>query len=361
MKRIFAQRRPSRTINLWLVAGGLLLALAAAEFAGRLLSPHASIHAWPNYFAAIAEADPEHEAQMRYDAELGHEPVPGFTGLLQGKPISISAQGLRQHHAGEAPRAGPSVLVFGDSFTEGFMVGDDETWPAELERLSGRRVLNAGVRGYGIDQMVLRAERIAPALRPDTMVLAFIPDDISRTERSMRHRVAKPYFVLDGASGLRLANVPVPRTPTSVELAPWQRVLGYSYLADFVVRRLGLLNERFEESREAHRDGDEVACRLVARFGAVAHAIGAKGLVVGLVEEGNWRNPADATADRRRAKKVLACAEKAGLATLDTWDGFEKASVASDLPGFYVAYHFTPRGNALIARLVAAALESATK
>jgi hypothetical protein len=361
MKRIFVQRRPPRTINLLVVVASVLLALAAAEFAGRVLSPHASIWAYPNYFAAIAQADPEHEAQMRHDAELGHEPVPGFKGQLQSKPISISAQGLRQHNGGQKPPAGPTVLVFGDSFTEGFLVGDDETWPAGLERLSGRRVLNAAVRAYGIDQMVLRAERIAPTLKPDTLVLAFITDDISRTELSLRHRVAKPYFVLDGPSGLKLANVPVPRASSAAELKPWQRVLGYSYLADVIVRRLGLMTEWYQDSRTEHRDGNEVACRLVMRFGAVAHGLGARGLVVALVEEASWRNEAVAAANRKRASDVLACAARAGLTTLDTWDGFATAGVARDLAAFYVGYHPTARSNELVARLVAAALEGTAK
>lgn len=49
--------------------------------------------------------------------------------------------------------------------TGGTAVGNDETWPADLERLTGRRVLYAGVRGYGLDQIVVRAERMVPELR----------------------------------------------------------------------------------------------------------------------------------------------------------------------------------------------------
>jgi hypothetical protein len=49
---------------------------------------------------------------------------------------------------------------------------------------------------------------------------------------------------------------------------------------------------------------------------------------------------------------VLDCAAKAGLATLDTYDGF----VAADVDSFFVDWHFNDRGNALAARLIATAL-----
>ena len=74
--------------------------------------------------------------------------------------------------------------------------------------LTGRRVLNAGVRGYGLDQIVLRAERIVPEIKPSTVVLAFIADDILRTALAVRDAKGKPYFVPEG-EGLALRGGPV--------------------------------------------------------------------------------------------------------------------------------------------------------
>ncbi len=93
---------------------------------------------------------------------------------------------MRDQNLGAAPATGPMIMAFGDSFTEGYAAGNDETWPANLERMTGRRVLNAGVRGYGLDQIVLRAERVMPQLKPPTVVLAFIADDVVRTALSVR-------------------------------------------------------------------------------------------------------------------------------------------------------------------------------
>src|SRR5205807_23429 len=85
-----------------------------------------------------------------------------------------------------------SFVAVDNSFTERNAVADDETWPAHLERDPGWRVLNAGVRGYGLDQMVLRAESLAPRFKPRAIVLTFIQDDIYRVGLSIRQAYHKP-------------------------------------------------------------------------------------------------------------------------------------------------------------------------
>mgnify|MGYP003911508547 CR=1 FL=1 len=147
-----------------------------------------------------------------------------------GKPFSFTAQGTREQNRDRPPATGSLIIALGDSMTEGFAVGNDETWPAQLERLTGRRVLNAGVRGYGLDQIVLRAERLVPELKPSTVVLAFIADDILRTALAVRDAKGKPWFVPDG-EGLALSNVPVQAAvQSSLTLSsanePWQVARG---------------------------------------------------------------------------------------------------------------------------------------
>lgn len=117
---------------------------------------------------------------------------------MLGHPLSFTAAGTRAQNREGPAATGPLIVAFGDSMTEGYAVGDDETWPAALERLTHRPVLNAGVRGYDLDQMVLRAERLVPELNPSTVVLAFIADDISRTALAVRDFRSKPYFIPDG-------------------------------------------------------------------------------------------------------------------------------------------------------------------
>ena len=359
MKRLFVQRQ-SLSANLGLAVAAVLLCLLAGEIAGRILSPTASLWRYPNYIVEFAAPDHEFEAQMRYDPELGHVPVPGFSGLLKNQRLSFAAEGLRNHNLVSPPPAGASILAVGDSFTEGYFVEDDQSWPAHVERALHRPVLNAGVRAYGIDQMVLRAEHLAPRYKPAVMVLAFIPEDIDRTQLSIRDNMHKPYFALAG-DGVELRNVPVPSTPTYGDVNLARRVLGHSFLLDFAMRRLRLFELWYGAYTYAHHDGDAVSCRLMTRFAALGRRQHTEALVVALYEDQDWTDASLGADHHRRARALLACAARAGMATLDTWDGFAAASVARRVSDIYYGAHFTNRGNELAARLIATALEPLAK
>jgi len=350
-----ASRRPPS------LAGGLVLScvtvvvcLLIGEVVARIVDPSASLWRYPNYIHEMTKRV-VWEHQIAYDPELGWEPIPGASGTLAGQPFSVSREGMREHDLDRSPATGPLILALGDSFTEGFAVGNNDTWPAYLERQTGRRVLNAGVRGYGIDQMVLRAERLVPQLKPQTLVLAFIADDVNRTALSVRDSRAKPYFVPDGA-GLALHNVPVPTTPNSPWLASVRDVLGYSYLLDVVMTRLGATELWYGDTVSTGADAAAVSCRLMDRFAALARRHNVKALVVALPQYLGWSDPVDATAEHGIVSGVLACASKAGLPTLDGLQPFQKEGVGRDPNAYYVQYHFTARGNALAARSIAEVL-----
>src|SRR5262249_23022522 len=132
------------------------------------------------------------------------------------------------------------ILAVGDSYTWGEDVGDLDTWPAQLQRLMGRRVLNGGVTGYGFDQTVLRAEQLVERHKPAAVIVSFIADDIRRCEMRRMWWHDKPWFALEHGR-LALKGVPVPkrawRWPRLVrrlervvfELSPVaQHVLGYN-------------------------------------------------------------------------------------------------------------------------------------
>ena len=350
---------PSLWGGLALSCASIISCLLIGEVAVRLFDPGPSGRPFLfNSATANRTYNPVNVPVMRYDATLGHEPVGGAAGTLMGQPVSYSEDGLRNHNLAAPPAREPPILVVGDSFTEGWAVKDDETWPAYLARDTGRRVLNAGVRGYGLDQMVLRAERLAPRFKPQTIILAFIEDDISRTGLAVRQAVHKPYFLPVG-DGLELHNVPVPTTPVSGPLDPVRRILGYSRLLEFIVRQLGAYDIWHGDSIKTGVETDLLSCRLMQRFAALAKREEAQGVVVAFRNDLAGVDARETARLRRRVSALLACARDAGLTTLDTHDGFAAAGAARGSDAFYFDRHFTARGNALAAKLIASTLEGA--
>lgn len=326
------------------------------EIGIRVVHPSASLWRYPNYIALFTRPDPDQPMEvLRYDPVLGWEPRPGTSAILMHQPVSYSADGLRNQNAHLDLSTGRPLLTVGDSYTEGYGVKDDETWPAHLERDLQRRVLNGGVRGYGLDQIVLRAEKLTETFNPDTIVLGFISHDVGRSEWSVRESTHKPYFTPTG-DGLELCNVPVPTTPFTGPSAWPRRVLGYSYLLDFIMRRLGAYTLWYGADVSADIDDAEVACRLMARFAALSQRHQAKGLVVSLPQYNVWTGSKVDVSDREVTSKVLGCARRQGLQTLDTYDAFAAAGATGDPDSLYVEWHFNDRGNALVARLIADAL-----
>ncbi len=144
-----------------------------------------------------------------YHPRLGWAPRPEASGQdAYGNTVTILPDGTRSNGDSPVQTRERPILVVGDSLVFGDEVNDHETWPAQLEKMLGRRVVNGGVNGYGIDQAVLRAEELIEELNPGLLLFGFYPDDIMRCGLSVRHQ-PKPFFELVEDS-IRLANVPVP-------------------------------------------------------------------------------------------------------------------------------------------------------
>ena len=219
--------------------------------------------------------------------------------------------------------AAPPLVATGGSFTLGDDVTDGETWPAVLERVTGRDVVNAGVSSYGLDQVVLRSEQLARALRPAAVIVAFTADNIWRNEMSRLWGAEKPYFSLRDDGKLELHNVPVPAPPYSATLL--QRLFGWSALIETVARRLGRRDSSTEWQGEwlngnirarPAGDGEHVACALMERLASLDMPV----LVVAQYERWAWEPDAILAAEQRRLSLLmLRCAADAGLDTLDTF------------------------------------------
>jgi hypothetical protein len=370
----------------------LALSFAALELGVRVYQPDVQIMSFSNLiYDRIALLRSGYPAQ--YDAELGWIPKPEYSGIANvwGTQVTIDQDGIRSNgqrvahgvdlSEGAIARSGAlseanrglalpqesygpaAILALGDSFVFGDQVSDADSWPAQLETKLGRRVINAGVFGYGIDQSVLRAYRLLDLVDVETVVLGLIADDIHRTELSIRLGAAKPYFdLLDGALVRR--NDPVPQLGASqtVMIGRTRRVLGYSALVDLVVRRLGLEEWWYAghlRTIEVHNDGVAVSCRLAGQLRQDLEARGIR-LVV-LAQYPSWEITDPEAPRNRRAlemmRQLLACLHEHGHEVIDLqpllqilWDDDPKLfrSLYSD--------HMTAAGNEFVASILSARL-----
>jgi hypothetical protein len=335
-----------------LIAGSLLVGLVLLELGIRIAHGPQGLVQWPNLVleARLRRGD---DGRMMYDPQLGFVPRPG----LSNEGIHYDSHGFRISPSlpGAAPLAEPPILVVGDSFAHGEEVNDGESWAAQLQGLTGRRVVNAAVSAYGLDQMVLRAERVAPEVRPAALVLSFIADDIRRAEMKRTWGAEKPYFELvNGALVLR--NVPVPprRTPAET-MTISQRLFGRSLLVDFVLRRLGLQYEWAldHERVMSSRAGEQLLCPLMRRLADLRLPT----LVVAEYDSYVWQDPAYAPVVRALSQKVLACATTAGLAALDMFEPMQAAVQQRGVAALYRVAHPGPDGTRIAAQSIAAELK----
>ena len=284
-----------------------------------------------------------------YHPRLGWAPNPNFASEF----YNVGPDGLRRMPPLPVGAASaPIILATGDSFTEGDEVRDDEAWPAYLQEMLARRVVNAGVGGFGLDQTVLQTELMVARHPVAVAIVGFIVDDLRRTELSRSWSIDKPYFELRNGS-LVLHNSPVPPPLAACDSLPfWQRVLGWSVLIDTVVRRQGWVLQWIFDDVQALPEGTgrELACPLVRRLAG----LGVPTLVLAQYDRTAWEH-GDAYKHEQHAEaaRILECAAQVGLPTLDTFDMVQAAVVAQGVDAIYLYGHHSAAGNRLIAHAIA--------
>ena len=336
-----------------LVLGSVLVTLLMLELGCRLWRGPAALLDWSNIIRAERQATLNAGAgRLKRDSELGFVLRPGFSA--DGITYDLSGHRLTPAPAGSV-LAEPPVLVVGDSYAHGDEVSDEETWAALLQPLIGRRTVNAGVSGYGLDQAVLRAVQQVPEVKPAALVLVFIADDLRRSEMSRVWGAEKPYFEPSG-NDLTLRNVPVPPSPSpSASLDVWQRLFGWSVLVDTILRHKGWQYEwSIDHLRVLPRGaGAAMACPLLKRLAS----LGVPTLVVAQYDPYVWKNADYAGEQRRLSRNVLDCARAAGLGALDLFDAIDEGVRRDGYAAMFRTSHPGPLGHRIAAERIAAALK----
>ena len=103
------------------------------------------------------------------------------------------------------------ISCYGDSFTFSRQVNDNETWCYYLSKLTKSNVLNWGIGNHGMDQALLRLEREFTKNKTKVVIMANVPDTISRVVSYWKHFYEygnvwafKPRYELDVNKQLRL-------------------------------------------------------------------------------------------------------------------------------------------------------------
>jgi len=278
--------------------------------------------------------------------------------------------GLRMNGPVDRPLSTGAVLACGDSFTVGEEVSDQFTWPARLEALLGKPVLNAGVGGFGADQIVLRAESLIPRLAPRTLIVSFLVDeslgDLGRAVLSTFAGANKPYFLVSEGQ-LVLRNNPVPLfSGRPGELGVLRSVLGRSALADWTAETVGATSwwHFGRGNTPTGADPAQVADLLLRRL---KERTDREGIELVLLLQYSGGEVIRRDREPEIVRQLQTTTASAGIATVDTWDAWKQHLAEQGETGFRELYvmhegervfgHLSQKGNELTARLLAGHLK----
>jgi hypothetical protein len=238
----------------------------------------------------------------------GYAHLPGEFKITTDGPYTFTVthldNGLRiTHRRADQPAGNKKELwIFGCSYTHGWRLNDDETYPWLLQRdLSAYEVINFGVDGYGDVQSLIQFKESLKTRSPPVMVVvsyASFHDTRNRLTRSWRKArlnnsrmdaLSYPYARLGPNNELLLMNDPLKY--------PGLTVMRYSALANY-------LDNLYNSWTEARDDSHEISKAVLNEFWNLCKAHGIKFVLAGIF------------ADPKTAEMLTYFKEK-GVSTVD--------------------------------------------
>jgi lysophospholipase L1-like esterase len=205
--------------KLALVAASVLVPILLVDLV--LLALHGPVRVVEEFYEPVAGYGYRMRPQLEFEFA---NPYNGFRGT-----VHTNALGLRGADVAVPKPPGLFRILFvGDSMTAGLEVDDGETFAAVCGRAlgetmgAGRRVesINAGVRGYNLDNVLGYVQDAGMRLQPDVVVYTFTDNDLTASSDYAPE-------ASDWSRGSTLAGV-------------WGRVSAYSHLT----YRLQLLRQQ---------------------------------------------------------------------------------------------------------------------
>jgi hypothetical protein len=176
--------------ELGLLGASLAASLAVGELAVRAVLPRPGFVAFP-----VAET----HGVIQRDPLRGHAYAPNLSRHVVTADYEVDFRtnelGLRDVPLAEVPADALRMLAVGDSYTQGHGVRAEQAWPKVLQaRLPNAHVFNAGVSGYGLQQMRSTAEALRERLRPRAILVGVYGHGYGR--------VNEPYELVGDGAGL---------------------------------------------------------------------------------------------------------------------------------------------------------------
>jgi len=214
-----------------LLVGSVVMVLATLEIILRIFAPQ------------IMEVHPN--GLWKLSPTRGFQAVPSFRGRHVYNDfdvdVAISEQGIRDRFFGPKPPDVFRILALGDSFTFGFGVEGEASYPKRLEfllnRAAGREtfeVVNAGMPGYDTRQELAFLREEGLAFQPDLILVGLFGFNDFSDNLLPVNRFTVRYGYLYNNEGLTNGTGGLP--------IPWKGYLwAYSHAYRFLARRYRML------------------------------------------------------------------------------------------------------------------------
>ena len=360
--------------NIVLIFISVIFSLILCELIARIISPFdifSKKYPLSLYHNELSTSQPQ-----KFDLALGyvyknsyyHPSHPNF-----GSNLSEDKQFFEKNNYSEpAFNAGNAIIATGDSFVAGNEVGNNETWPAILEKRINIRVLNGGVGGYSFTQAELMGERLAKEKKVKHLIVSLIPEDLIRGEYSIYQGVPRPYFVKQNNKLYLYSDHIKEFNNFSVKDKKYMEDIikkySWSFLIMEIIKRTYTNPEVFYYFGLQKKAGvrfDVVGCNLVNRLEKVIAKNNIKAAILIQYPDFHFYDKKNKQLDyiNRYLGNFKMCVKNSNLLLLDMEDRLKKVYQANkeEFHSLYVdrRRHMSAKGNKFTAEFIAPLIQSA--
>jgi acyl-CoA thioesterase-1 len=183
---------------------------------------------------------------------------------------------------GESPKLQPlsgdaAILAFGDSLTFGTGAGEDESYPAQLEAIVGRRVIRAGVPGEVTAQALARLPGALEEHSPRLLLLCIGGNDfLRRLGNDQAERNVRAMVKLARSRGIDVMLIGTPEPGLTVTPPAFYRAIAEEFALPYeagimgeVLRDASLKSDPIHPNARGYRVIAERLAEALKRSGAL--------------------------------------------------------------------------------------------